>query len=108
VDALKSGQIECRVYSKDKFHAKTYITHAKLEVVGARALVGSSNFTRPGLTENVELNVQVQSGQEVAELQAWFEHHWANSAQELRRQDWQSRACITGNMGGEMCRYGLP
>ena len=51
LDALRSGQIECRVYGKDKFHAKAYITHAKLEVVGAQALVGSSNFTRPGLHE---------------------------------------------------------
>ena len=49
--ALRSGQIECRVYDKDKFHPKAYITHAKLEVVGAQALVGSSNFTRPGLTK---------------------------------------------------------
>jgi len=48
LDAMKSGQIECRVYDKDKFHAKAYITHAKLEVVGAQALVGSSNFTAPG------------------------------------------------------------
>ena len=45
LDALRSGQIECRVYDKDKFHAKAYITHAKLEVVGSQALVGSSNFT---------------------------------------------------------------
>ena len=60
LDALRSGQIECRVYDKDKFHAKAYITHARLEVVGAQALVGSSNFTRPGLTKNIELNVQVQ------------------------------------------------
>jgi hypothetical protein len=58
--ALQSGQIECRVYDKDKFHAKAYITHAKLEVVGAQALVGSSNFTAPGLTKNIELNIQVQ------------------------------------------------
>jgi hypothetical protein len=65
LDALRSGQIECRVYDKDKFHAKAYITHAKLEVVGAQALVGSSNFTRPGLTKNIELNVQVQSAREV-------------------------------------------
>ena len=49
--ALRSGQIECRVYGKDKFHAKAYITHAKLEVVGVQALVGSSNFTRPGSHE---------------------------------------------------------
>ena len=76
LDALRSGQIECRVYNKEKFHAKAYITHAKLEVVGAQALVGSSNFTLPGLSKNVELNVQIQSGREVAQLQEWFETHW--------------------------------
>ena len=48
LEALRSGQIECRVYDQDKFHAKAYITHAKLEVVGSQALVGSSNFTAPG------------------------------------------------------------
>lgn len=79
VEALKSRKIECRVYDKEKFHAKAYITHAKLEVVGAQALVGSSNFTRPGLTENVELNIQVQSGREVAQLQQWFDAHWAEA-----------------------------
>ena len=76
LEALRSGQIECRVYDRDKFHAKAYITHARLEVVGAQALVGSSNFTKPGLTENVELNVQIQSAREVAQLQEWFETHW--------------------------------
>jgi superfamily II DNA or RNA helicase len=76
LDALKRGQIECRVYDKDKFHAKAYITHAKLEVVGSQALVGSSNFTRPGLTENIELNVQIQSAREVNQLREWFEEHW--------------------------------
>ena len=82
LDSLRAGQIECRVYDKDKFHAKAYITHAKLEVVGAQALVGSSNFTRPGLTKNVELNVQIQSAREVAQLQEWFETHW-NEATEI-------------------------
>lgn len=76
VEALRSKQIECRVYTKDKFHAKAYITHAKLDVVGPRALVGSSNFTRPGLTQNVELNIQVQTGPNVALLQRWFDDHW--------------------------------
>ncbi|MCY3547453.1 MAG: helicase-related protein [Gemmatimonadetes bacterium] len=79
LDALRSGRIECRVYDRDKFHAKTYITHARLEVVGAQALVGSSNFTRPGLTENIELNVQIQSAREVAQLQEWFETHWSEA-----------------------------
>jgi superfamily II DNA or RNA helicase len=76
VDALKSGKIKCRVYRKDKFHAKAYITHARLEVVGSAALVGSSNFTLPGLTENIELNVQI-TGSPVTVLQEWYEEHWA-------------------------------
>lgn len=76
VEALKSRQIECRVYDRDKFHAKAYITHAKLEVVGSQALVGSSNFTGAGLTKNIELNIQVQSAREVAQLQEWYEEHW--------------------------------
>ena len=87
LDALRSGKIECRVYDKDKFHAKAYITHAKLEVVGAQALVGSSNFTRPGLTKNIELNVQIQSAREVAQLQEWFETHWKRSERGYRGRD---------------------
>jgi hypothetical protein len=79
LEALRSGKIECRVYDKDKFHAKAYITHAKLEVIGAQALVGSSNFTDPGLTKNIELNIQVQSAREVAQLQEWYEVHWNDS-----------------------------
>lgn len=79
--ALRSRQIECRVYDKDKFHAKAYITHAKLEVVGSQALVGSSNFTKPGLTTNIELNVQIQSAREVAQLQEWFEAHWDDATE---------------------------
>ena len=79
LDGLRHGQIECRIYDKRKFHAKTYITHAKLEVVGSQALVGSSNFTKPGLTQNIELNVQIQSAREVAQLQDWFEAHWKDA-----------------------------
>jgi len=75
VEAIRSGKIKCRIYRKDKFHAKAYITHARLEVVGSSALVGSSNFTHPGLTENIELNVQI-TGQPVGVLQEWYEEHW--------------------------------
>lgn len=74
VEALRRGQIACRVYRGDKFHAKAYITHGRLKVVPSVALVGSSNFTVPGLTENVELNIQIL--QEVDQLQDWYERHW--------------------------------
>ena len=81
LEALKSGQIECKVYDKAKFHAKAYITHGRLDVVGSRALVGSSNFTRPGLTDNVELNIQIASSAEVKQLQKWFEDHWKQASE---------------------------
>ena len=75
VEAIRSGKIECRVYRRDKFHAKAYITHGRAAVLGSFALVGSSNFTYPGLVDNVELNVQI-SGAEVGLLQDWYEHYW--------------------------------
>ena len=80
VDGIVKGQIECRVYNQDKFHAKAYITHGKFDVIGSQALVGSSNFTRPGLTQNVELNIKIESSAEVAQLQEWYEHHWEQGA----------------------------
>lgn len=81
VEAIRSGKIACRVYRKGKFHAKAYITHARLEVVGASCLIGSSNFTHPGLTENIELNVQI-TGRPVHVLQEWYEEHW-NAAEDV-------------------------
>jgi HKD family nuclease len=80
IEGIKSGKIECRVYNKNKFHAKSYITHSRLAVVESSALVGSSNFTKPGLTENIELNVQLR--REVEELQAWYEKFW-NQAEDI-------------------------
>ena len=78
VAALKAGQIECRVYRKERFHAKAYITHGREKVIGSYALVGSSNFTWPSLKQNVELNVQI-TGTSVVELQEWYEAYWDES-----------------------------
>ncbi|SFG84186.1 helicase-related protein [Oribacterium sp. WCC10] len=84
LDALKSGKIECRVYDKSKFHAKAYITYfrdeykaqfpSSMNVPDGYALVGSSNFTKAGLTQNIELNVQIRD--DVDQLQSWFEKQW--------------------------------
>lgn len=84
LDALKSGKIECRVYDRSKFHAKAYITYFRdeyrdqfisaMNIPSGYALVGSSNFTKAGLTQNIELNVQVKD--DVEQLQDWFEKYW--------------------------------
>jgi hypothetical protein len=81
VEAIRARKIQCKVYRQDKFHAKCYLTHARQEVVGSFALVGSSNFTYPGITENIELNVQI-GGTPVAVLQEWYEQHW-NEAEDV-------------------------
>ncbi|MBA7624951.1 RNA polymerase-associated protein RapA [subsurface metagenome] len=83
VNALEQQKIKCKFYKKKKFHAKAYITHSKFDVVGSSALVGSSNFTYPGLTENLELNIQIR--REVELLQQWFEKHW-NDAEDITHE----------------------
>lgn len=85
--AMKSGKIECRVYDKGKFHAKAYITYFKdeyknqfiksMNIPEGYALVGSSNFTRAGMTQNIELNIQLK--EDIDELKEWYEEHWKNS-----------------------------
>ena len=90
LNALKSGKIECRVYDSNKFHAKAYITYFRddyreqfisaMNIPSGYALVGSSNFTKAGLTQNIELNVQIKD--DVEQLQDWFNEHW-NDAKDI-------------------------
>lgn len=75
IEGIRRGQIDCRVYRREKFHAKTYITYPRSAAFVDAALVGSSNLTLPGLTQNVELNVRVVEPQ-VSVLQEWFEAQW--------------------------------
>ena len=79
VQGLREGKIQCRIYTRRKFHAKAYITHSRASAGAAVALVGSSNFTLPGLTQNVELNVHIHRSGEVGQLQDWFEQHWLDA-----------------------------
>jgi len=40
------------------------------------AVIGSSNFTCPGLSRNLELNLVTQEPRHTAETQAWFDELW--------------------------------
>jgi superfamily II DNA or RNA helicase len=79
IHGIQAGKIKCKIYNKKKFHAKCYITYSKAAVAPPVALVGSSNFTYSGLTQNLELNVRISSEAEVAILQDWFEKHWEDA-----------------------------
>jgi|LakMenEpi03Aug12_release.lakeMendotaPanAssembly.Ray.scaffolds.fasta_scaffold64529_2 superfamily II DNA or RNA helicase len=79
IEGIRSGKIKCKIYNKKKFHAKCYITYSKASVAPPVALVGSSNFTYSGLTQNLELNVRISSEAEVSILQDWYEKHWEDA-----------------------------
>ena len=77
---IEEGRLEARVYRKQNFHAKLYISHRKGEPP-VSAIVGSGNFTRSGLTQNVELNLKTQEEQTL-KLVEWYESKWAEAEQD--------------------------
>ena len=89
---------------------------ATMNVPDGYALVGSSNFTRAGLTQNIELNVQVRD--DVDQLQEWFEKRWedaediTNALLEVMEMHCKEGESESGNIAGEIdiqiCIEGLP
>lgn len=71
---IDEGRIEARVYTQEKFHAKLYISHRD-GYPPASGIVGSGNFTRSGLTRNIELNIRLIEEQ-TEKLIAWYEARW--------------------------------
>jgi hypothetical protein len=55
--SLLSGHIGTKVYTKAKFHAKAMLMQLKPPHLSNYGIVGSSNFTEPGLCKNIELNL---------------------------------------------------
>ena len=71
--------VEIRAISRTNFlHGKMYLTASSH---GATGVVGSSNFTRRGLGEghqpNLEINLATEDEDTVRELQDWFDNLWA-------------------------------
>jgi len=75
--ALAEGRIKAKVYTKAKFHAKAL--HFKTNGFANHGLIGSSNFTHPGLTQNLELNLLTHDHAQLEKLQEWYEEVWAEA-----------------------------
>jgi len=54
-DWISEGKVYVKIYRGNFLHAKTYI-FGESDSTSAIGIIGSSNFTRRGLTENLELN----------------------------------------------------
>ncbi len=87
VEALfAAGRVEARCYTAKKFHAKAYLIHRPANSPPKLAVLGSGNFTRWGLTQNIELNVKLYEEQ-TAQLETWFEERWEEAAQDVVTED---------------------
>lgn len=88
---IKTGNLEVRVYRKNFLHAKCFIfgSYDSNEAIG---IIGSSNFTRNGLTHNTELNA-LESDHRVVVFQPktkeqevghlyWFDSFWNDEGTE--------------------------
>lgn len=80
-EALAKGQVQAKVYDKSRFHAKAYLIETAPGMPVNFAIVGSSNFTMPGLTQNLELNLLTADKTHVDELRKWFEGLWAEASE---------------------------
>lgn len=58
---MKSGKLEIRAYPAENLHAKLYIMTFGGPIDNGRVITGSSNFTGPGLRDNLEFNVELKN-----------------------------------------------
>ena len=78
-DFIANNIIDVKLFDKSRLHAKLYLFLTKPEEKYGSpglAVVGSSNFTAEGLTQNKELNVLLTSREEVLYLNQWFDELW--------------------------------
>jgi HKD family nuclease len=77
---LKSGKLEIRAYPSRNIHAKLYImTFKEGDRDFGRVITGSSNFTQSGLSDNLELNVELKNRSDMQFAAANFDSLWIKS-----------------------------
>jgi len=78
-DFIANNIIDIKLFDKSRMHAKLYLFLTKPEEKYGSpglAVVGSSNFTAEGLTQNKELNILLTSREDVLYLNQWFDKLW--------------------------------
>ena len=80
LDWLKKGKIQIRIYESRNIHAKLYIATLKDDNMDTgRVITGSSNFTKSGLQDNLEFNVELKNRNDYDFAKSKFEELWDNS-----------------------------
>jgi len=87
VEALfAGGRVEARCYTANKFHAKAYLIMRPEVYPAQMAVIGSGNLTRPGLLQNLELNVEL-TPEQTSHLAGWYEDRWNEASEDVVTED---------------------
>jgi len=79
---LQTGKLEMRIYPDAPIHAKVYIMRKNLEKIPDQfgsVITGSSNFSKSGLANNLEFNVELKDSRDVQFALDKFEELWEKS-----------------------------
>lgn len=82
ISLLKNGKLELRIYTKQPIHAKIYIMRDfEYSPDFGRVITGSSNFSKSGLVNNLEFNVELKNSSDVNFALDKFEELWKESVE---------------------------
>lgn len=77
---LKNGKLEIKAYPSTNIHAKLYImTFSESDRDAGRVITGSSNFTKAGLLDNLEFNVELKNRSDYEFALNKFNELWKDS-----------------------------
>ena len=77
---LKNGKLEIKAYPSANIHAKLYImTFSESDRDAGRVITGSSNFTKAGLLDNLEFNVELKNRSDYEFALAKFNELWKDA-----------------------------
>jgi superfamily II DNA or RNA helicase len=80
IEWIRNKKLEIRAYPSQNIHAKLYImTFTEGDRDVGRVITGSSNFTRAGLIDNLEFNVELKNRADYEFAKQKFEELWKDS-----------------------------
>ena len=99
IEWVRNGKLELRAYPSQNIHAKIYImTFAEGDRDVGRVITGSSNFTKAGLVDNLEFNVELKNRSDYDFAKNKFEELWNNAVdvsekyvQTIQEKTWLSQ-----------------
>ncbi|MBN2695489.1 hypothetical protein JXR93_12575 [bacterium] len=83
-EMIKENRLEIKIHSSRKVHAKLYVFIEDCNIENefrGEVITGSSNFTKQGLTENIEINVQLNNTDDIKKANEIFYELWKDGVE---------------------------